>query len=71
VPGIAFAIKPAVEGNFSEITGMAEHGAVEFGTATGVDYADHLNTYRRFLALTKWVSIGVIVLLVLMAFFLL
>lgn len=50
---------------------MAEHGAVEFGTATGVDYDDHLNTYRRFLSLTKWVSIGVIVLLVLMAFFLL
>ena len=50
---------------------MAEHGAVEIGTATGVDYNDHLNSYRLFLALTKWVSIGVIVLLVLMAFFLL
>jgi hypothetical protein len=50
---------------------MAEHGAVEIGTATGVDYNDHLNSYRRFLSLTKWVAIGVLVLLALMAFFLL
>ena len=50
---------------------MAEHGAVEIGTATGVNYADHLNSYRRFLGMTKFVSIGVIVLLVLMALFLL
>lgn len=50
---------------------MAEHGAVEIGTATGVDYTDHLNTYRRFLAMTKWVSIAVLVVLVLMALFLL
>ncbi len=50
---------------------MAEHGAVEIGTATGVDYNDHLNSYRLFLSMTKWVSIGVIILLVLMAFFLL
>ena len=32
---------------------MAEHGAVEIGTATGVNYADHLNSYRRFLSMTK------------------
>jgi len=50
---------------------MAEHGAAEIGTATGVDYNDHLNSYELFLGMTKWVSIGVIVILVLMAFFLL
>jgi hypothetical protein len=50
---------------------MAEHGTVEIGTATGVDYADHLAMYRLFLGITKWVSIGIIVVLVLMAFFLL
>ncbi|HET7714858.1 MAG TPA: aa3-type cytochrome c oxidase subunit IV [Bauldia sp.] len=50
---------------------MAEHGAVEFGTATGVDYNDHLAAYRRFLTLTKWVAVGVIIVLVLMALFLL
>jgi hypothetical protein len=49
---------------------MAEHGAVEIGTATGVDYNDHLNMYRRFLSITKWVSIGIIVVLILMATFL-
>jgi hypothetical protein len=50
---------------------MAEHGAVEIGTATGVNYADHLYSYRLFLSATKFVSIGVIVILVLMALFLL
>ena len=50
---------------------MAEHGAVEIGTATGVNYADHLNSYKFFLGMTKWVSIAVIVLLLAMAFFLL
>jgi hypothetical protein len=50
---------------------MADHGAVEIGTATGVDYADHLAMYRRFLDMTKWVTGAIIVLLILMAFFLL
>ena len=50
---------------------MAEHGAAEIGTATGVDYNDHLNSYRQFLSLTKWVAIVVLILLALMAFFLL
>ena len=50
---------------------MADHGAVEIGTATGTDYADHLRTYEMFIGLTKWGTISVIILLVLMAFFLL
>jgi hypothetical protein len=49
---------------------MADHGEVEYATATGNDYAAHEHTYRGFIALVKW-SIGVIVIiLILMAYFL-
>ncbi|MEJ1160977.1 aa3-type cytochrome c oxidase subunit IV [Prosthecomicrobium sp. N25] len=41
---------------------MAEHPAM--------DYAEHEKTYRMFLALTKWGTISIIVLLILMAIFL-
>ncbi|MEP0320741.1 aa3-type cytochrome c oxidase subunit IV [Bauldia litoralis] len=50
---------------------MAEHGAAEIGTATGTDYADHLRTYEGFVQLSKWGSIFVVIVLILMAFFLL
>lgn len=50
---------------------MAEHGAVEIGTATGVDYKDHLASYELFLGMTKWVTIAIVIALILMAFFLL
>jgi hypothetical protein len=50
---------------------MAEHGAVEIGTATGVDYGDHLRTYRGFLKLTRNIVLAIVILLILMAFFLL
>jgi len=49
---------------------MAEHGAVEIGTATGVEYNDHLRTYRGFLGMTKWVTVAIVVVLILMALFL-
>jgi hypothetical protein len=49
---------------------MAEHGAVEIGTATGVDYNDHVDMYRRFVGITKWVTGAIVVVLILMAFFL-
>jgi hypothetical protein len=49
---------------------MAEHGAVEIGTATGVDYNDHVHMYRRFVGITKWVTGAIVVVLILMAFFL-
>ena len=39
---------------------MADHGEVEYATATGNDYAEHEQMYRSFVALVKW-SIGVIV----------
>jgi hypothetical protein len=51
---------------------MAEHGAAtEIGTATGNDYTEHQRTYRFFVSLTKWGTITVAVILILMAAFLL
>jgi hypothetical protein len=67
----AFSIKPRRSGVLSGDEGMAEHGAVEIGTATGTDYNDHLRMYRGFLGMTKWVTIAIVILLILMAFFLL
>lgn len=50
---------------------MAEQSAVEIATADGNDYVEHERTYRLFLGLTKWGTISVVVVLVLMAIFLL
>jgi len=50
---------------------MAEQGTVELGVATGTDYADHLHTYQNFLKLSKYTTIAIVVVLVLMAIFLL
>jgi hypothetical protein len=41
------------------------HGHSEVGTATGVNYEDHLATYHAFLKATKY---GVGVIIVLLAF---
>lgn len=35
-----------------------------------MDYAEHERMYRRFLAITKWSVISLVILLVLMAYFL-
>jgi hypothetical protein len=51
---------------------MADHaaeGAVEMGGV--VELADHVETYESFLKLVKYVATGVVILLILMAFFLL
>lgn len=50
---------------------MADHGSVEYATAAGNDYAEHQRTYALFTGLTKWGTIGVAVLMVLMWIFLL
>jgi hypothetical protein len=50
---------------------MAEQATVELGVATGTDYADHLHTYEGFLKLVKYVASGIVILLILMAYFLL
>ena len=49
---------------------MADHGEVQYATATGNDYAEHEGTYRLFIKLTKWSLGSLIVLLALMAIFL-
>lgn len=52
---------------------MAEHGSdsVEIGVAATVDYAAHERTYLGFLALIKYSTIAIVVILILMAIFLL
>jgi hypothetical protein len=50
---------------------MSEHGAAaEVETATGNDYAEHNKTYKFFVGLTKWGTISVVVIIILMAYFL-
>jgi hypothetical protein len=51
-------------------TEMADHGEVEYATATGNDYEAHEETYRNFITLTKSVLVTVVVIVVLMAYFL-
>ena len=49
---------------------MADHGDVEYATATGNDLAAHVRTYEHFVTLVK-VTIGVVVVIViLLAYFL-
>jgi hypothetical protein len=49
---------------------MADHGELEYATATGNDRAAHEQTYRSFITLVK-VSLAVIAaILILMAYFL-
>ena len=49
---------------------MADHGTVEYATATGNDYEAHEATYAAFLGMVKWGIISIVILLVLMAYFL-
>jgi len=49
---------------------MADHGKVEYATATGNDLPVHQETYRNFLRLVKWMTVTIAVGLVLMAIFL-
>jgi hypothetical protein len=50
--------------------GMADHGEVEYATATGNDYAAHEQTYENFIKLVKVVMTIVVIILVGMAYFL-
>ena len=49
---------------------MADHGEVEYASATGNDYAAHEETYRGFVTLVKVSLAVIVVLLILMAYFL-
>jgi hypothetical protein len=48
---------------------MADHGEVEYATATGNDLAAHEQTYRHFITLVKTVLAVVVVILILLAYF--
>jgi len=49
---------------------MAEHGQVEYASATGNDYPAHEQTYRSFVTLVKVILSIVVVIVILMAIFL-
>ncbi len=49
---------------------MADHGEVQYATATGNDYPAHEQTYRSFVTMVK-VGIAVVaIIVILMAYFL-
>jgi hypothetical protein len=50
--------------------GMADHGEVEYATATGNDYPAHEQTYENFITLVKVVMTIVVIILIGMAYFL-
>jgi Bacterial aa3 type cytochrome c oxidase subunit IV len=47
---------------------MADHHTAD--SASDMDYAQHDATYKMFVGMTKWGTIGIAVLLILMAIFL-
>jgi len=49
---------------------MADHGMVEYSTASGNDYQAHEGTYLLFVKLLKWNLIVIVLILCLMAYFL-
>jgi hypothetical protein len=49
---------------------MADHGEVEYATATGNDLAAHEQTYRNFITLVKVVTGIVVLIVILLAIFL-
>jgi hypothetical protein len=49
---------------------MADHGEVEYATATGNDYPAHEQTYENFITLVKVVMGIVVAIVILMAIFL-
>jgi hypothetical protein len=49
---------------------MADHGELEYASATGNDYPAHEQTYHSFLTLVKTVMAAVVVIVILLAFFL-
>ena len=49
---------------------MADHGEIEYATATGNDYPAHEQQYESFLTLVKFVIGAVVIILIGMAYFL-
>ncbi len=48
---------------------MADHGEIQYATATGNDYPAHEQTYRSFVTLVRAVLAAIVVILILLAFF--
>jgi hypothetical protein len=48
---------------------MAEHGALEVGTASADDYEGRRRTYRGFLRLLKWSIVGIVAILVFLVWY--
>ncbi|NPU14894.1 MULTISPECIES: aa3-type cytochrome c oxidase subunit IV [Bradyrhizobium] len=49
---------------------MANHGEIAYSTADGNDYVAHEATYEGFIKLVKYGTIGVALIVILMAIFL-
>ena len=49
---------------------MADHGEVEYATATGNDLAAHEQSYRSFITLVRAVMVVVVLIVIGMAIFL-
>ena len=48
---------------------MAEHGAMEVDTASGVDYEEHRKTYLAFLRVTRYAIVVIALLLIFLAWY--
>jgi hypothetical protein len=70
LPWAGIYAKSAAPGAMFGDDGMADHGEVEYATATGNDYAAHEQTYENFIKLVKVVMTIVVIILVGMAYFL-
>lgn len=49
---------------------MADHGEVQYATATGNDYPAHEQTYRNFITLVKVLLSVVVIIIIGLAYFL-
>jgi hypothetical protein len=49
---------------------MADHGEIAYSTADGNDYPAHEATYLGFIKLVKFGTLGVVIIVALMAIFL-
>jgi Bacterial aa3 type cytochrome c oxidase subunit IV len=49
---------------------MADHGEVQYATATGNDYPTHEQTYRNFITLVKVLLSVVVIIVIGLAYFL-
>jgi Bacterial aa3 type cytochrome c oxidase subunit IV len=70
LPWAGIYAKSAAPGAMFGDDGMADHGEVEYATATGNDYPAHEQTYENFITLVKVVMAIVVTIVVLMAYFL-